>query len=45
MSQLAHDVGMTRERLYKALSENGTPTFTMVMKITRALGMQVRIAV
>ena len=45
MSQLARDVGMTREGLYKALSENGNPTFSTVMKITRALGMQVRIAV
>ena len=45
MSQLAHDIGMTREGLYKALSENGNPTFSTVMKIARALGMQVRIAV
>lgn len=45
MSQLARDIGMTREGLYKALSEGGNPTFSTVMKITRALGMQVRIAV
>ena len=45
MSQLARDIGMTREGLYKALSENGNPTFSTVMKITRALGMQVHIAV
>ena len=45
MSRLARDVGMTREGLYKALSENGNPTFTTVMKITRALGMRVHIAV
>ena len=36
---------MTREGLYKALGENGNPTFATVMKITRALGMQVRITV
>ncbi len=42
MSLLARDAGMTREGLYKALSENGNPTFATVMRITRALGMQLR---
>jgi probable addiction module antidote protein len=45
MSQLARDIGMTREGIYKALSDNGNPTFATVMKITRALGMRVRITV
>ena len=45
MSRLARDIGMTREGLYKALSEDGNPSFATVMKITRALGMQLRIAV
>ena len=45
MSRLAREVGMTREGLYKALSENGNPTFATVMRITRALGMQLRITV
>ena len=43
MSRLARDIGMTREGLYKALSENGNPSFATVMRITRALGMQLRI--
>ena len=43
MSRLAREVGMTREGLYKALSDKGNPTFATVMRITRALGMQVRI--
>ena len=42
MSRLARDAGMTREGLYKALSESGNPTFATVMRITRALGMQLR---
>ena len=42
MSLLAREIGMTREGLYKALAENGNPTFTTVMRITRALGMQLR---
>ena len=45
MSRLAREVGMTREGLYKALSENGNPTFATVMRITRALGMQLRFTV
>ncbi len=43
MSNLAREAGMTREGLYKALSENGNPSFATVMRITRALGMQLRI--
>ena len=43
MSQLARNTGMSREGLYKALSEDGNPSFATVMRITRALGMQVRI--
>ena len=43
MSSLAREAGMTREGLYKALSENGNPSFATVMRITRALGMQLRI--
>ena len=38
MSRLAREIGMTREGLYKALSENGNPTFATVMRITRGLG-------
>ena len=45
MSRLARDVGMSCEGLYKALSEEGNPSFATVMRITRALGMQVRIKV
>ena len=45
MTRLAREIGMTREGLYKALSENGNPTFNTVMRITRALGMQLRITV
>ena len=45
MSLLARDVGMSREGLYKALSENGNPSFATVMRITRALGMRLRITV
>jgi probable addiction module antidote protein len=40
MSQLARDTGMTREGLYKALSGEGNPTFATVLKVAKALGLQ-----
>ena len=43
MSLLARKLGMSREGLFKALSEDGNPTFATVMRIMRALGMQLRI--
>lgn len=42
MSQLARDTGLSREGLYKALSEEGNPTFATVAKIAKALGLQIR---
>lgn len=43
MSGLAREAGLSREGLYKALSQDGNPTFTTVMRITRALGLQLRV--
>jgi len=40
MSQVAHDAGLSRESLYKALSENGNPSFATVLKVARALGVR-----
>ena len=44
MAGLARETGMSREGLYKALTADGNPTFATVMRITRALGMQLRIS-
>ena len=44
MARLARESGMSREGLYKALSADGNPTVATVMRITRALGLQLRIA-
>ena len=41
MSGLARQVGMSRAGLYKTLSPNGNPSFATIMRLTRALGMQV----
>lgn len=38
MSQLARDTGLTREGLYKALSDSGNPSFDTVLKVVHALG-------
>ncbi|MEP7009698.1 MAG: addiction module antidote protein [Acidobacteriota bacterium] len=39
-SQVARDAGLSRESLYKALSENGNPSFATVLKVARALGVR-----
>lgn len=43
MSQLARDAGLTREGLYKALSGQGNPSFATVLKVLRALGLQIHV--
>ncbi len=40
MSQVARDAGLSRESLYKALSENGNPSFATILKVARALGVR-----
>jgi probable addiction module antidote protein len=40
MTQVARDAGLSRESLYKALGENGNPTFATVLKVMRALGVR-----
>ena len=40
MTQVARDAGLSRESLYKALGENGNPSFATVLKVARALGVK-----
>lgn len=40
MMQLARDTGLSRESLYRALSADGNPSFATVLKVLRALGLQ-----
>ena len=40
MAQIAKDTGLGRESLYKALSPEGNPEFATVLKVIRALGLQ-----
>jgi probable addiction module antidote protein len=43
MSQIARDAGITREGLYKALSEEGNPSFGTVLKVLSALGLRLHV--
>ncbi len=40
MTQVARDTGLSRESLYKALGQNGNPSFATILKVARALGVQ-----
>ena len=40
MTQVARDSGLSRESLYKALSENGNPSLATVLKVAKALGVR-----
>ena len=39
MTEVARQAGVTREALYKALSENGDPRLTTLLGVARALGV------
>jgi len=40
MSRVARDAGLCRESLYKALSENGNPSFSTVLRVAKAIGLR-----
>ena len=40
MSQVARDAGLSRERLYKALSGERSPGFDTILKVIGALGLK-----
>ena len=43
MSLVARETGLARESLYKALSPEGNPEFTTVMKVIKALGFKLHV--
>ena len=45
MSRIARAAGLGRESLYKALSQEGNPEFATVLKVVRALGLKLKVAV
>jgi probable addiction module antidote protein len=40
MAQLAKETGISREGLYKALSPDGNPSLSTVLKVLKALGLK-----
>jgi len=40
MSEVAREAGVSRESLYRALSADGNPEFATVLRVVRALGLQ-----
>ena len=42
MAQLAHDAGLGRESLYKALSDGAKPRYDTILKVVRALGVKLQ---
>ena len=44
MTQLARDTGLTREGLYRALSPEGNPEFSTMLKVIKALKIRLHAA-
>ena len=44
MAAVAKKAGLGRESLYKALSAKGNPELGTILKVIRALGLQLRVA-
>jgi probable addiction module antidote protein len=40
MAQLAQETGLSREALYRALSDTGNPELATILKVIRALGIR-----
>ena len=43
MTQIARDAGLGRESLYKSLSGEGNPSFDTVVKVIRALKLELHV--
>lgn len=43
MSQLARETGLSRESLYRALSDDGNPQLATVLKVLDALGYELKV--
>jgi len=43
IAQIARDAGLSRESLYRALSEDGNPEFGTVLRVLKALGVRLTV--
>lgn len=44
MSMLARETGLAREGLYKSLSSEGNPSFSTIIKVLKALGLELHVS-
>lgn len=44
MTQIARETGLSRESLYRALSRDGNPEMTTILKVMRALGLRLTVS-
>jgi probable addiction module antidote protein len=44
MMGVARESGLAREALYRSLSETGNPSFSTVLKVMHALGLQLHVS-
>ncbi len=44
MMKLAKDTGLTREALYRMLSEDGNPTLDTLLKVSKAFGVHLTVS-
>ncbi len=45
MTQVAKDAGLSRESLYRSLSEEGNPSFSTILKVLRSVGLKLSVSV
>lgn len=45
MTQISRETGLSRESLYRSLSEQGNPEFATVQKVLQSLGLRLTVAV
>lgn len=43
MTQIARETGLGRESLYKSLSREGNPEFATILRVIKALGLQLKV--
>ncbi|MDR9469048.1 addiction module antidote protein [Marinospirillum sp.] len=43
MTQLAHEIGLSREQLYRSFSEQGNPTLKTLLAVMHACGVNLKV--
>ena len=45
MTKVAKDAGLSRESLYRSLSQEGNPSFSTILRVLRAVGLKLSVSV